>query len=233
MATKYPEYPEMYPDVNAGTSHLLLNLLVDLSVSMSPSMEKLRDALALLESTLKANEKARTSVEIAIICFNDSVQYTPHMPLEYMELPNIVASGCTSLHEALEVAIKLDRERKDFLASKGTGHYRSWTMIFSDGMPTDSDNGRIQKLHEAQKRGSMIVYPVTIGEAVNRDFLASLSIDGSIITATRDNFQNAMVWLTDSVVKVSESKPGDTVMVPNPNDPKYGGIRFQQIPVRA
>lgn len=239
---KFAEYPEMYPNVNGGVAHLLLTILIDMSGSMAPSVQRVRDALKTLEETLQSSDRARTSVEVAIITFGSVVNSTPFMPLKYYECPNVTATGCTCLYEALEMAERLDRERKDFLTSQGTGHYTSWMMIFCDGMPTDKDNGQVKRLLDAQKRGSVIVYPVHIWDDEDADsrkkkeaerVLAALSVDGSLITATRENFENAMVWLSGSVVKVSDSNPGEEVLLDNPNDPKYGGIRFKQIPVRA
>ena len=222
-----------YPIVNAGQPHLLCELLIDTSSSMTPSIEAVNNALRTFKEALDANLRARNCVEVCLIPFNSTVEATPFMPCEYLEFPALIAQGCTSLHAALDKALEKDRERKDLLTNAGTAHYRSWLFVLSDGMPTDSDNGQITRLHDAQDRGSMTVFGVGIGESADREMLASLSTDGTIITATRENFEGAFKWLSDSLVKVAQSRPGEKLMLNNPAEPQYGGLQYNQIPVRG
>lgn len=221
-----------YPVQNAGQEHLACTILVDTSSSMRESLCQLNNALKDFNEALNNNARARVSVEVSLITFDSTARVAlPFCPVHLIEFPELTAQGMTSMHAAVGLALKEDRRRKELYKKSGTGHHRSWFFLLSDGAPNDESNGEFEDLIAAQKAGSVNFYAVGIGEHADTKQLASLSVNESVIVATRENFEKAFLWLSNSLSKVSQSRTGTRVSIDNPEQPEYGGLQYKQISV--
>ena len=221
---------EIYsPVLNSGQQHLPCTIIVDTSSSMEESIPQTMQAIRDCMEALNDNPRARSTVDVCLITFDSSARVVvPFGPVSGFEAPMIVASGTTAMHQAIALALREDRARKDLYQKTGTGHYRSWFFLLTDGSPNDADNGAFERLLEAQRAGSVNFYGVGIGD-FNKKTLASLSIENKIITASRESFQNAFCWLSSSITKIMQSTPGDVVHLDSPS--AYEGLHFEQISV--
>jgi uncharacterized protein YegL len=53
---------------------------------------------------------------------------------------------------------------------------------------------------------------------VDKELLKSLKTDNVILTASKENFKGAFVWLSNSLSRTSSSNPGQKVTLQNPGD---------------
>lgn len=218
------------PVLNSGQQHLPCTILVDTSSSMGVSIPQVKAALSDFKVALNENPRARSTVDVCLITFDSSAHVAvPFGPVSGFEVPSISASGMTAMHQAIDLALREDRARKNQYEQTGTGHYRSWFFLLTDGYPNDADNGEFEKLLEAQRAGSVTFYGVGIGESFDKEQIASLSIKNEIITASRDSFQNAFCWLSSSISKIMQSTPGDVVRIDSPSS--YNGLKLEQMSV--
>ena len=218
------------PVLNSGQQHLACTILVDTSSSMAPSISSVNEALKELKAALEEDPCARSTVDLSVITFDSEAHVAiPFCPVSYFEIPNLNANGMTAMHQAVDLALKEDRRRKDQYRQTGTSHYRSWFFLLTDGRPNDPDNGAFDRLLDAQRAGSVTFFGVGIGEEADIQQIAALSVTNGVITATRDTFKSAFSWLSSSISKVTQSSSGDRIGLDNPNS--YDGLQYKQIPI--
>lgn len=136
-------------------------LLLDTSGSMyGEPIEAVKNGVQVLVSTLRSDPYALETAYLSIITFNSTAQQvTPLTELANFQAPNLEASGCTALGEALSLlATKVDQE-----VTKTTpemkGDWKPLVFIMTDGMPTDN----IQKgLEEFRKRKFGVVVALSL-----------------------------------------------------------------------
>ena len=216
--------------LNSGQQHLACTIILDTSSSMSSSISQLKDALRELKSALDDDPRARSTVDLCVITFDSSARVAmPFCAVPYFEVPELTANGMTAMHQAVDLALREDRSRKDQYAQSGTGHYRSWFFLLTDGGSNDEDNGAFERLLQAQKAGSVTFFGVGIGEGADLQQIASLSVTNGVITASRETFKNAFSWLSASISKVTQSTSGDKINLDNPAS--FDGLNYQQIPI--
>ena len=202
---------------NPGEMQLACAVLVDTSSSMDPVLSELRKGLVALGDSL--SDEARGKVEIEIITFDDDARVlVPFGPAYEYEVPEITCTGMTAMHAAVDLALKELRARKDEYHALGTPYYRPWVFLLTDGGANDPDNGAFTRLLEEQRNKGCTFFPVAIGDADKRT-LGEMQKDGIVLTASKENFANAFVWLSNSLsitsvsdstaLKVDLPRPGD------------------------
>lgn len=110
---------DMFPPDNAGEKHVPAVLLVDCSGSMyGAPIAELNRGMQLLQEALHEDELALGRTDLAVVSFNSEVtQIQPFMPASAYEPPVLQASGGTSLNGAINLALNMLRERKDYYLS--------------------------------------------------------------------------------------------------------------------
>lgn len=145
-------------------------LLLDTSGSMyGEPIEAVKNGVQVLVSTLRQDPYALETAYLSIITFNSSAQQvTPLTELSSFQQPNIDASGCTALGEALSLlASKVDSEVTKTTAEV-KGDWKPLVFIMTDGEPTDDLN---KGLAEFKKRKFGMVVACAAGQGANTDTL--------------------------------------------------------------
>ena len=124
----------------------------------------------------------------------------------------------TAMHAAVELGLSELEARKDQYKANETAYYRPWMFMLTDGGANDADNGSFDRLLQSQRDKHCTFFPVGIGEHVDKNLLKSLKADGVILTASKENFKGAFVWLSNSLSRTSSSNPGQKVPLANPGD---------------
>ena len=102
--------------------------------------------------------------------------------------------------------------RKQEYKDNGITHYRPWLFVLTDGYPTDTnlEAGARSRLQEYISRKKVNYIPMGIGDA-DIEHLKSYYPDTVqnkvVLTASKENFKDAFVWLSDSMVSTSKSDP--------------------------
>ena len=184
-------------------------LLLDTSGSMyGEPIEAVKNGVQVLVSTLRSDPYALETAYLSIITFNNTAQQvTPLTELANFQQPNIDASGCTALGEALSLlANKVDQE-----VTKTTtdvkGDWKPLVFIMTDGVPTDD----IRKgLVEFRKRKFGMIVACAAGQGADTTVLKQITeCVVSLDTADSATIKSFFKWVSASVsagsMKVEET----------------------------
>lgn len=174
-------------------------LLLDTSGSMfGEPIEAVKNGVQVLISTLRQDPYALETAFLSIITFNSGAQQIiPLTELSTFQQPNIDASGCTALGEALTLlATKVDSE-----VTKTTpevkGDWKPLVFIMTDGEPTDDLN---KGLAEFKKRKFGMVVACAAGQGANTDTLKKITeCVVQLDTADSATIKSFFKWVSASV----------------------------------
>ncbi len=198
-------------------------LLLDCSGSMyGEPIEAVKNGVQVLVSTLRQDPYALETAYLSIITFDSTAQQvTPLTELSAFQQPNIQASGCTALGEALALlAQKADQEVTKTTAEK-KGDWKPLVFIMTDGEPTDDLN---KGLAEFKKRKWGMVVACAAGSGANTDTLKKITeCVVSLDTADSATIKAFFKWVSASVssgsMKVEETGAEATTLSELPPPP--------------
>lgn len=173
-------------------------LLLDTSGSMyGEPIEAVKNGVQTLISTLRGDPYALETAYISIITFNSvAQQVTPLTELSAFQQPQIEASGCTALGEALTLlAQKVDTEIvKTTQEVKGV---EAFGFSYDDGEPTDD----LQKgLDEFKKRKFGMVVACAAGQGANTNTLKKITENVvQLDTADSATIKAFFKWVSASI----------------------------------
>ena len=198
-------------------------LLLDCSGSMyGEPIEAVKNGVQVLVSTLRQDPYALETAYLSIITFDSSAQQvTPLTELSAFQQPNIQASGCTALGEALSLlAQRADQEVVKTTAEK-KGDWKPLVFIMTDGEPTDDLNKGIADF----KKGKWgMVVACAAGAGANTDTLKKITeCVVSLDTADSATIKAFFKWVSASVssgsMKVEETGAEATTLSELPPPP--------------
>ncbi len=198
-------------------------LLLDCSGSMyGEPIEAVKNGVQVLVSTLRQDPYALESAYLSIITLDSVAQgVTVVTELPGFLQPNIQASGCTALGEALALlAQKADQEVTKTTAEK-KGDWQPLVFIMTDGEPTDDLN---KGLAEFKKRKWGMVVACAAGSGANTDTLKKITeCVVSLDTADSATIKAFFRWVSASVssgrMKVEETGAEATTLSELPPPP--------------
>lgn len=198
-------------------------LLLDCSGSMfGEPIEAVKNGVQVLVSTLRQDPYALETAYLSIITFDSNAkQVSPLTELSAFQQPNIQASGCTALGEALALlAQKADQEVTKTTAEK-KGDWKPLVFIMTDGEPTDDLN---KGLAEFKKRKWGMVVACAAGAGANTDILKQITeCVVSLDTADSATIKAFFKWVSASVssgsMKVEETGAEATTLSELPPPP--------------
>lgn len=198
-------------------------LLLDCSGSMyGEPIEAVKNGVQVLVSTLRQDPYALETAYLSIITFDSSArQVSPLTELSAFQQPNIQASGCTALGEALALlAQRADQEVVKTTAEQ-KGDWKPLVFIMTDGEPTDDLN---KGLAEFKKRKWGMVVACAAGAGANTDTLKKITeCVVSLDTADSATIKAFFKWVSASVssgsMKVEETGAEATTLSELPPPP--------------
>lgn len=174
-------------------------LLLDTSGSMTGEpIEAVKNGVQVLVATLRQDPYALETAYLSVITFDSTArQIVPLSELSAFQMPDIKASGTTSLGEALALlAEKLDSEVQKTTADV-KGDWKPLVFIMTDGMPTDDyDKG----LLELQTRKTGMIIACAAGKAVDTAVLRKIT--GMVVqldTADASTIKAFFKWVSASI----------------------------------
>lgn len=174
-------------------------LLLDTSGSMyGEPIEAVKNGVQVLVSTLRQDPYALETAYLSIITFNTQAQQvSPLTELAAFQQPNIDASGCTALGEALSLlATKVDTEVTKQTAGQ-KGDWKPLVFLMTDGEPTDDLN---KGLTEFKKRKFGMVVACAAGQGANTDTLKKITENVvQLDTADSATIKSFFKWVSASI----------------------------------
>lgn len=174
-------------------------ILLDTSGSMyGEPIEAVKNGVQVLVSTLRSDPYALETAYLSVITFNSTAQQdVPLTELASFQQPNLTASGCTALGEALSLlARKADTEVTKTTAEQ-KGDWKPLVFIMTDGEPTDD----LQKgLAEFNKRKWGIVVACAAGQGANTNTLKKITeCVVQLDTADSATIKSFFKWVSASI----------------------------------
>lgn len=165
---------------------------------------------------IREDEMAVYSAEICVVTFNDRATCVMDFANveRQEEFPELDATGNTAMGEGVNLALDLLEKRKQEYRDKGVDYYQPWLVLMTDGEP----NGNREELERAiQRTNDMVnlkkltIFPIGIGDETDMNTLNRFSPKRPALKLQGLKFREFFVWLSQSVSRVSQSTPGETV----------------------
>lgn len=198
------------------TNRVPIALCLDASGSMGGQpMQELNEGVHLFFEALHADPIAKASAEVAIIAFSDQAQTV----LDFQGLsggvspPEMVCTGgSTNLGGGVSLALDRLETRKQEYQKAGVDYFQPWLVLMTDGQPTTTEHTQAgPRACNLEAQGKLVVFPIGIGAGADMTTLAMFSKKFSPLRLKGLNFRDFFTWLSKSVVRVSQSRPGEKV----------------------
>lgn len=204
-----------------------LVLVLDTSGSMGShdKIGQLNQGLASLKDALLKDNLASQRVELTVVSFNSTVQVDQafQAPVEFLP-PTLQATGTTALGQALNTAFDLVYERLKTYKKSGSAAYTPWVFLVTDadsgGMDMQVDdplwNTVKARIQEGKDNKFFTFFAVGV-EPADMNLLGRLvPCDPKPLQMQQGSvaWEQMFTWLSNSMSKVSGSRPGDQVGLP-------------------
>ena len=205
--------------VNNPTARVPICLCLDTSGSMEGApIDELNEGVKLFYDSIRNDEVAMYSAEICIITFGGDVQVIEDFANieRQTNIPQLHADGMTFMGEAVNMALDCLEKRKQEYKDKGVDFFQPWLVLMTDGEPNGEPQdlfraiSRTQALIDARK---LTIFPIGIGAKADMAMLAKFSPNFSPLLLKGVEFCEFFTWLSQSVVKISQSMPGERFSV--------------------
>jgi uncharacterized protein YegL len=166
---------------------------------------------------VRKDSLAAKRVELAIITFGPTNLIQPFATIDQIAFRELSTTGATPMGEAVNLAVRTLAERKSVYRANGVGYYRPWIFLITDGSSTDSLVTATAAVREGEASKAFSFYAVGV-EGADFNQLRSLSVKDPLKLKGL-SFQELFKWLSASLSAVSQSQPGDQVLLANPMTP--------------
>jgi len=194
-------------------------LLLDTSGSMQGEpISALNEGLRILKEELMKDELASKRVEIAIVTFDSDVRVVQDfVTVDKFEPPTLTAQGLTYMGTAILKALDMIEARKSEYKQYGISYYRPWVFMITDGEPQGEPEEIVKlaarRIAEGEEGNHIVFFAVGV-EGANMERLKSIVVrEPKKLKGL--NFRELFLWLSDSLGRVSASKPGEQVPLPS------------------
>ena len=180
-------------------------------------ISELNEGLVQLHDEVMADALAAKRIELAIVSFGPVQIESEFRTVDSFTPPKLSAGGDTPMGAAIEVGLEMLARRKEAYRQNGIPFYRPWVFLITDGGPTDHWQTAARVVHEGEEQRKFMFFAVGV-EGANMQTLAQI--------ATREplklqglRFRDLFKWLSNSLVYMSRSTPGQEIPLVNPTAP--------------
>ncbi len=200
------------------TNRVPIGLCLDVSPSMTGKpVRELNQGVRLFFEALQQDRVARLSAEVALVTFATSSQVIlDFQSLDRVESPPAVEIGgeSTNLGAGVSLALDILEDRKNVYRKAGIDYFQPWLVLMTDGQPTTDEHLRAAlRTCELEGAGKLVVFPIGIGAGADMEVLAMFSQRRKPLKLKGLSFPQFFEWLSKSVVRVSQSRPGEKVQL--------------------
>lgn len=187
----------------------------DLVEGGTTRIDELQKGIQAFYDAVRSDEVAVYSVEICIVTFGDKANcLTDFGSIDRQTIPKLTTENNTAMGEGINLALDLLAKRKQEYQASGVDYYQPWLVLMTDGVPngdlTAQENARKQ-VAEMVEQKKLTVFPIAIGNEADISALKQFSPNRTPLRLQGLKFQEFFTWLSQSVARVSQSIPGETV----------------------
>lgn len=172
--------------------------------SRGTRLEMLREGIADFIETVRKDEIARYSVEIAVVTFDTEVRcILPFTTLSNIkQIPDIYAYGDTHMGEGINYGLDLLEERKRTYQQAGADYYQPWMVLMTDGVSNGDENqysyaqDRVTQMADGMR---LVMIPVAIGDGAQQESLKNFRSDHQTVSLADMHFEKFFKWLGKSI----------------------------------
>jgi uncharacterized protein YegL len=185
-------------------------LILDTSGSMAGApIDALNMGLRAFKDDLMSDNLAKRRVEIAIVEFNSSVRLVQDfITATNFQPPVLKASGLTDMVGGITAALDLIQLRKTKYNQNAVPFYRPWAFLITDGQ-VDNYQQVVDRIRCDEEAKRVAFFAVGV-EGANLQCLNQISVRPPKML-NKLNFKELFLWLSSSMKRVSQSKPGEMV----------------------
>ncbi|MDH7799260.1 MULTISPECIES: VWA domain-containing protein [unclassified Beijerinckia] len=193
-------------------------LLFDVSISMEgAAIAPLNEGLRLLQEEVQSDSLAAMRVEIATVTLDPLKAETDVTGAKNVLPTPFSSQRAATIGEAIETALQMLRDRKDRYRASGISFYRPWIVLITDGIPSSNLGAAAKLIQDGEAAKAFSFYVVGTDDA-DLGALAKLSVRQPLKLKGLQ-FNVFFKWLSNSLIAISRSNPGDPVPLANPAGP--------------
>ena len=174
-------------------------LVLDISGSMTGEpIEAVKNGVQVLVSTLRQDPYALETAFLSVITFDSSArQIVPLTELSMFQMPDIQATGTTSLGEALSLLANKASTEVTKTTADVKGDWKPLVFLMTDGEPTDNWQ---QGLNDFKNQKFGLVVACAAGSGANNSILKQITeIVVQLDTADSATIKAFFKWVSASV----------------------------------
>lgn len=192
-------------------------LCLDASGSMSGEpMAELNKGIQLFIEAVRQDPIACSGVEMSVVSFSS----VPRVEFDFQAVENAqsfeiaATGGATDLGGGVILALDVLERRKAEYQRAGIDYFQPWLVLLTDGQPTtDAHIAAGSRARELERLGKLVVFPIAIGSGAELTTLGSFSEKRQPLRLKGLNFREFFRWLSKSVARVSQSRPGEKILL--------------------
>ena len=212
----FGDHEELAP-ANINRPHMPILLDVDTSGSMSGlAIQSAVSSINRFAADICKDPKAAASVDIAVVSFNETARIEQNWrPITEMKQVNLTANGGTNLSGALDLGVKMLRERGNLYTDTGIEVKMPYLILITDGYGGDV-SAVAEVIKKRTKDHKMKLWVLAV-KGYDKATVAKLTDGKRVFELVDENgfdFSEFFDFMAVSVKAVSTSAPGqDTVSV--------------------
>ena len=204
-----------------GTITVCLCLDTSGSMQKNNAIGQLIEGASMFYKSIKEDEQARNSCEIAIVTFDSEVKVIEEFSsVETKQIPHLEANGGTAMAHGVDKALDLLNERKEQYKANGVDYFQPWLVIITDGKPGDLEDLPVvqEKTKKLMEEKKLAIFPIVVGSDDNPEkyrsvieVLNGFCIKPKALHLKDSNFKDLFEWLGKSVSVVSNSRTDEKI----------------------
>ena len=199
-------------------------LILDRSGSMyGDGIRAVNDAIARFKADVSNDSVASLRAEIALVAFDHTTDVHDFALVSNFNPPPLTAGGGTKMSTAVNEALDLLANRKQTYRDNAISYYRPFAVLITDGYPehdTPQEIADTQARVTAEEAGRHVAFFTFGVEGANMEALSHITPPNRPPMYIGDASQivRLIEWLSNSVIQVSESQPGEALSLAPPED---------------
>ena len=183
-------------------------LLLDTSGSMAGEpIEAVKNGVQVMISSLRNDPQAVETAYLSIITFDsDARQSVPLTDLASFQMPDLKATGTTSLGEALKVLSNCIRTEVTKTTAEVKGDWKPLVFIMTDGQPTDDWQSGLNEFKNVRV-GTVVA--CAAGSGADTSVLKQITSDVVSLETDQESIKSFFKWVSASI-GVSSTKVGES-----------------------
>ena len=197
-------------------------LIVDNSGSMyGRKIETVNEALVKFRDIIQDDPVTALRADVALVAASNN----PWVVQDFtngsdFQPPVLDIEPAEYYSEGINLALDIIEERKQSYRDGGIAYYRSLAYFLGDGFPTIDTPSELAQVSsrvaqmEENRSVALFVFGVGIEGLCDMDMLNTLGPRPAQLLTTLEQLDGSIQWLAKSVAAVSQSRPGDSLRLP-------------------